>query len=247
MSECIVYRGFCILHFAFSIVFMRALFLDIASHTGLLACVQDDGVRSIRMIDQRIRDHELVMLAEESLAEAGWQYRDLTHVACVTGPGGFTSLRVAVAFANTLAHELDIPSIGIHLSDVYAARVSHLPLDLAPPPALRATLPQRGRKQGEVSFLWLHSTKKRELFVRGFGTLEHLWSKPIHISLEELGKQLPSSFEWVGELIPEHEEFVRNCGGKALSVRLLIEVLPEFVSRLSYGGAPLEPWYGRGW
>lgn len=111
---------------------MRYLFLDLASHSGLLACVEDQTIKASEPVDHRIGDHELIPLFEKTLDAAGWKAADLTHIACVIGPGGFMSLRVAVAFANTLMHQLKIPIAGIHLSDLYAARAPH--------PALRATL-----------------------------------------------------------------------------------------------------------
>ena len=222
MSECIVYRGFCILHFAFSIVFMRILFLDIASHTGLLACVQDDGVRSIRVIDQRIRDHELVMLAEESLAEAGWQYRDLTHVACVTGPGGFTSLRVGAAFINTLADQLKIPVAGIHLSDLCAARSA-----------------------AKGDFLWLHSTKAQELFVRGFGSFAPLWSAPILLTLSDAVRHVPAGAPWVGELLPAQRDALVSLHLQETTMLPVSDILPALLKHQSFHLVPIQPWYGR--
>ncbi|MDD5751468.1 MAG: tRNA (adenosine(37)-N6)-threonylcarbamoyltransferase complex dimerization subunit type 1 TsaB [Candidatus Peribacteraceae bacterium] len=111
---------------------MRILFIDLASHNGLLACVTEHHVVASVPLDHRVDDGELMTMLEKVLQEAGWKFADLTHVACVTGPGGFMSLRVAVALANTLVHQLKIPGTGVHLSDVYAARISpHPPLDSA--------------------------------------------------------------------------------------------------------------------
>ncbi|MDD5025935.1 MAG: tRNA (adenosine(37)-N6)-threonylcarbamoyltransferase complex dimerization subunit type 1 TsaB [Candidatus Peribacteraceae bacterium] len=201
---------------------MRALFLDIASHTGLLACVQDDGVRSIRMIDQRIRDHDLVMLAEESLTEAKWQYRDLTHLACVTGPGGFTSLRVGAAFINTLADQLKIPVAGIHLSDLCAARSA-----------------------AKDDFLWLHSTKAQELFVRGFGSFAPLWSAPILLILSDAVRCVPAGAPWVGELLPAQRDALVPLHLQEASMLSLPDILPTFLKCQPFRLKPVQPWYGR--
>ena len=99
------------------------LFIDLASNHGTLACVAEDRTVALHSIDHRIGDHELIPVLEALLKKAKWQYTDLTHIACVTGPGGFTSLRSGVTLANTLSDQLQIPLCGIHLSDVYAARV----------------------------------------------------------------------------------------------------------------------------
>src|SRR3989338_1021714 len=119
---------------------MNVLFLDIASHQGLIACVSDDAVIESMPVDHRIDDAQLIPTIESTLKKAKWDFRDLTNIACVVGPGGFTSLRVAVAAANTIADQLQIPAVGIHLSDVYAARCN-----------------------GEQC-IWFHSTKKDFLF-----------------------------------------------------------------------------------
>src|SRR5260221_569253 len=87
-------------------------------------------------------------------------------IACVLGPGGFTSLRVAVGLTNALAGTLDIPSCGIHLSDLYAA------LSM------------------EKDFLWLHSTKKKELFARGFGFFQSTFPEAKCFGIDEIEKLL---------------------------------------------------------
>jgi tRNA threonylcarbamoyladenosine biosynthesis protein TsaB len=39
--------------------------------------------------------------------------QDLTGVICIIGPGGFTSLRIGITTANTIAWTLNIPIVGI--------------------------------------------------------------------------------------------------------------------------------------
>lgn len=121
---------------------MKCLFVDLASHDALLACVTEEEVVASESVHARISDAELIPMTEAVLKKAGWTYEDLDHLACIIGPGGFTSLRVAVTFVNVLSDQLGIPVAGIHLSDLYMARA-------------------------ESDAYWLHSTKKQQLFVRG--------------------------------------------------------------------------------
>lgn len=201
---------------------MQILFLDVASHKGSLACVTEQEAVAMRSIDHRIQDHELVPLMEETIREAGWSYENLTHLACVTGPGGFMSIRSGVASINALAFALRIPSAGVHLSDLFAARCT------------------------EENVVWMHSTKKTEIFTRGFGIFAKQWPEPKHVALEEFLKQIPNgSWHWMGELLPEHEEVIRARGATPVSLRPLPEVLPRFLSGLPYEKRTLEPWYGR--
>lgn len=119
---------------------MKSLYIDLASHDACMACVSDSVV-ALEQVSNRLSDDELIPLLDRTLSGANWSLQDLTHIACVVGPGGFTGLRTAVTFANVLANQLGIPSTGVHLSDVYALRANKT--------------------------FWVHSTKKDQLFIRG--------------------------------------------------------------------------------
>lgn len=203
---------------------MRCLFLDLASHNGVIACVDSVQTVFVQEADHRIGDHELLPLIEQALAGAGWSYGDLTHMACVTGPGGFTSLRVGVTCANVLAHELKIPLGGVHLSDVYAARIG-------------------GGVWGVGGgALWLHSTKKDQLFVRG-----GKWKEATLISMDVFCTEHRSHGIWMGELIPEQRVVMERLGMQEATLKPVSAVLPAVLSAVSFGNVSLEPWYGRGW
>ena len=184
--------------------------------------IKDDQVLIMRNLDHRISDADLIPLVEDVFKEAAWTYKDLTHLACVTGPGGFTSLRVGVAFANTLASQLHILMAGVHLSDLYASRA-------------------------KGDFLWLHSTKKHEIFIRGFGALATVAPEARCEKIEEILPKIPEGTLWTGELIDEHKQAVEPRGMKALPLLSLEEALPSFLQTLSYTHDLLVPWYGRTW
>ncbi|MFH1443950.1 MAG: hypothetical protein ABIG34_00990 [Candidatus Peregrinibacteria bacterium] len=202
---------------------MRILYIDLASHNGLIACCDERSVVASEPVDHRIDDHELVPFFEKILSSAGWKTEDLTHVACVIGPGGFMSLRVVVGFANTLIHQLKISGTGIHISDLLQARAS------------------------DQDFVWLHSTKKQELFVRGFGSFVALWPEAVHLTTDVFLQQVPQGAVWAGELIPEHRDLFREKQLTSLILQPITDVLPSFLSSRSYTQNLLEPWYGRGW
>ena len=119
---------------------MRTLSLDFASHEGHLACLEDDVVRAIRSVS-RVNDAEFIPLLETVLQEAAWKKEDIERIACTVGPGGFTSVRGGVVFANALADQLRVPLAGYHGSALALART-------------RADY-------------WLHSTKADALFLLG--------------------------------------------------------------------------------
>ncbi len=202
---------------------MKTFFLDLASHAGVLACVDGKAVVALKEADHRMSDAELLPFFEALLAEAKWTKESIERIACVTGPGGFTSLRVAAAFTNALSFALYVPATGIHLSDLK-----------------RMQCPQK-------NFLWLHSTKKHELFSRGFGTYARDYPESAHARLEDFVKTLPEGVPWIGELIPEHEEAIRAKGAVQVPLQGLSSVLPAFLSDQKYEKRTIEPWYGRKW
>lgn len=237
---------------------MRTLFLNLASHSVMvaegacIACIEDDRTTALRFIDHRIGDSLLLPELDSALKDAQWRMEDIERIACVTGPGGFTSLRMAVTLANVLSDQLQIPLAGVHGSEVYEGRMSDELLETRNP-----------------SFLWLHSTKKTQLFVRGFGAFAEKWPEAILLSIEEFlhcisSTPVPSSggggvpragergpggegIPWAGELLPEHEAAVAQAGGQKLPLLPLADALPSFVVGLSYQKHAIEPWYGRGW
>lgn len=211
---------------------MKVLFLDLASHSdapdagACIACVTDAKTEVIRFVDHRIGDDGLMKLLAEVLQEAQWTEKDLTHIACVTGPGGFTSQRVAVTLANVYSNLLHIPIAGIHLSDLWHQRVDSI----------------KNR-----SCMWLHSTKKIALFVRGFGDYAEQWPESALITLEDLVVQLPERATLIGEILPEHCAAIAEKQPEFVPLKPIADVLPSFLSNLMYSEKQLTPWYGRGW
>lgn len=197
---------------------MKTLFLDIASHTSVVACVADSVCGVVESSD-RIGDAQLIPMVESALKAAGWEYSDIERIACVVGPGGFTSLRVAVTFANVLADQLGVPVVGVHMYELY-----------------------RERTRTRADVYWLHSTKKDQLFVCG-----GQWKEPTLITIDALRSTLSAihyPFLWCGELIDDHRAIVES---DSISLPSAVDVLPAFLETLSYTKESLEPWYGRGW
>lgn len=204
---------------------MRTLFLNIASQDGLLAVAVDDLIGSIVQLHPRMTDANLVQ-ALASLTADEWPVESLERIACVTGPGGFTSLRVACAFANALSHFQKIPLAGIHLSDLYAARACH---------------PE------SAEGWWLHSTKRELVFLRGFGRHADACPEPTLVKLEEMDRYIQRGERWMGELIPEHRTLLESRGVTEAELLPLETVLPALLDSVTYEHQSIEPWYGRGW
>lgn len=204
---------------------MVCLFFDIASHCALFAVTSEDHVLALKEIDSVIRDHELPVLVEEVLGAARCSFEALTHIACVVGPDGFTSLRIAVTYANVLADQLGVLLAGICLADLYGARCTN------------------------DDSVWIHSTRREEVFIRGAvrkcGVWD--WPEPVCVSLEEALEKMPESSRWCGELLPAHKKVLEGRGRDEAPLLSFREMLPQFLSTLEYGREQIAPWYGRDW
>ena len=52
---------------------------------------------------------KLLGFIHEKLQENNKDFRDITEIEFMSGPGSFTGLRIGASIVNTLAHELDVP------------------------------------------------------------------------------------------------------------------------------------------
>ena len=129
------------------------------------------------------------------------------------------SLRVGMSLANALAWSLKIPLAGIHLSELWSTRVN------------------------VQDFLWMHSTKKELIFVRGFGAFTKKWKDPEVITLDTLKHDLKKDTPFAGELLEEQRKALPVS--EITSVLPLEEVLPDFIGHLQFSSEQLVPWYGR--
>lgn len=195
---------------------MPTLFLDFCSHRKLFALIRDGRVVSESALVDHTDESAVLPAIEALLQKDGRTFADIGRIAAVTGPGGFMSQRVGLSVANAVSWSLKIPIAGLHLSDLYAARIS-----------------------GDV--FWIHSTKKQLLFIRGFGVHAKTWPEPLLITLDEL-KGVTGTY--VGEVLPEQAAVLIATPLKTM--KELTDVIPGIVEKATYVHTPLTPWYGRG-
>ncbi len=62
----------------------------------------------------------LMVLLEETLAEAGVAWPGLSGIGVGVGPGNFTGIRISVAAARGLALALGVPAVGVTVSEAAA-------------------------------------------------------------------------------------------------------------------------------
>jgi tRNA threonylcarbamoyladenosine biosynthesis protein TsaB len=80
--------------------------------------VEEHDILAIRKAEGKYNQSEQLLPAiEESLKEAGKSLGDLGAISVVSGPGGFTALRIGIVTANVLSYALDIPVVGVNHND----------------------------------------------------------------------------------------------------------------------------------
>ena len=99
------------------------LALDTATNTVVVVAGDPDGrVLGHEAFEGRYRHSQELLPAVARLVERlDLRLGDLAGIVTGTGPGAFTGLRVGLATAKTLAHELAVPVAGIPTSDALLA------------------------------------------------------------------------------------------------------------------------------
>ncbi|MDP8208684.1 MAG: tRNA (adenosine(37)-N6)-threonylcarbamoyltransferase complex dimerization subunit type 1 TsaB [Candidatus Electryonea clarkiae] len=100
---------------------MKILAIDTSGQSTRWVGVENgEIVDPVEKIESRRHDAVMSIGIKDWLKQHQWQ--DMGAVAVVNGPGGYTGLRVGVAFASALASGLGLPIIPISTYEAVAAR-----------------------------------------------------------------------------------------------------------------------------
>lgn len=90
------------------------LALDASTSVGTVAVLRDGVVVAVREAHMRGEHEERLMPAVlAALADAGAVPRDVARVVCGSGPGAFTSLRIAAGIAKGVAQGAGVPLFAV--------------------------------------------------------------------------------------------------------------------------------------
>lgn len=104
---------------------MRVLVLDASGAGGLAALVVDGAViAERRLMAARGVPAALPALAQAVLAEAGVMPAELGLIGAVVGPGSFTGVRAALAFAHGLALASGVALVGVTVGEALAGQAA---------------------------------------------------------------------------------------------------------------------------
>jgi tRNA threonylcarbamoyladenosine biosynthesis protein TsaB len=76
-----------------------------------------DNFKIEKVEGNRKQAEQLLSTIKDVLSDLDKEVSDITGIGVVSGPGGFTALRIGVTTANVLAHALHIPVVGLTLAD----------------------------------------------------------------------------------------------------------------------------------
>jgi len=118
---------------------MLVLALDTALQRCSVAIVRDGEILA-DFGEERERGHaeRIAPMVADALTTAGVAIADLDRIGVVVGPGGFTGVRVALAFARGLGVATGKPVIGVASLAALAANVANAPKDALIAPIIDA-------------------------------------------------------------------------------------------------------------
>lgn len=171
-------------------------------------------------LDPQKASESIIAVIDEVIKKAGIHPADLKGLVAVKGPGSFTGLRVGLSVANTFAHELKIPLVGITTDEYYAG------------------------KTDEKDFIFLQSMNRDEVYAAGFGKCEF---EPHILLVEDLLSQYPN-FKWIGQLRPQHQERLSDQSEIARQ-KSIEETWSNLIKNTSFNPLRkyqlIEPFYGK--
>lgn len=93
---------------------MLVMGLDTALQRCSVAILQDDAILAEEAVGmERGHAEQIAPMTAAALHAAGVKIADLDRIGVVVGPGGFTGVRVALAFARGLAVGTGVPVVGV--------------------------------------------------------------------------------------------------------------------------------------
>jgi len=156
---------------------MKLLCIETSSMTESIALTDGSSVAA-RFRAHRARGHgsDLLRDIEKALSAAQWLWSDLDGFGIGLGPGGFTSLRIGLATAKTLAYSLNKPLYGVSTIEIIRHAFSGkrcVPLIDAKRNEVYVDCPDQGLKCLSPSILNEYFSVDEPLFFCGDGATQY--------------------------------------------------------------------------
>lgn len=104
---------------------LKILSIDSSSAAASASVVQDGKILSEVFVNNGFTHSKTLMNVVKSAVDlSGSRLEEIDLIACVTGPGSFTGVRIGVACAKGIAFTGDIPCIGISTLETFPYNIS---------------------------------------------------------------------------------------------------------------------------
>ena len=204
---------------------MKLLCIDTSSNTESIALTKGhDAVAHTSAYRKKGHSSDLLKDIEDLMNSVNWTWADLDGFGIGLGPGGFTSLRIGLATAKTLAHSLDKPLFGVSTLKIVSAAFSEpqcIPLIDAKRGEVYIDVPSLGLKCLPPSVIPQYLSRESSHFFCGDGATQYA---------DELISIFPNA--------RINQDLNRNVPDARLLSRLIDPKQPDII-------ATLQPFYVR--
>lgn len=106
---------------------MLLVCLNTASKQSAIALLENNGNNRVlaetEWVSNANESEKVLPGLEKMLADSGKTWDDITHMAVIEGPGGYTSLRVGITIANAIAWVKKIPMFNMNVFEIWENRL----------------------------------------------------------------------------------------------------------------------------
>ena len=196
---------------------MDILAIDTTGRAVTAALARDDSILGEVFINST-QNHSITLMPmiKQLLDSVSMSASELTHIACASGPGSFTGLRIGAATAKALAYTLNIPIVAVPTLDALAYNIFDAQSIIAPV--------MDARRQQVYTALYTRNAKNDNLTrLTDYQALDiiDLLSK-----LSELNK--PVIF--LGDGMPVYKDIILK---NSFSIKYVFAPLPSILQRAS--------------
>lgn len=155
---------------------MLTLAINTASQESALALIQDDKILGETSWNSHANESTKVLPGlQKLLKDADKKWEDLTHIFVIEGPGAYTSLRVGITIANSLAWTLKIPMLAADVFKLWEHRLGE-PDRVEPHCVAIAAGRERYQVKGDTTRYTLEELQEREVPL--YGELPNRYALP---------------------------------------------------------------------
>ncbi len=115
----------------------------------------------------------LMPMLEEMLLQSKVTWQEITQIACVTGPGSFTGLRVGIAAAKGLSLALLCPCRGVSVFEAFAASIQNTDV--------------------KKTFAVIMDAKRDQVWMQIFNEAAQPTGTPMAVSTDRITSKLPTT------------------------------------------------------